>query len=135
MKKILTVGVFDLLHYGHIELFRRAKELGGELIVAVQKSEYVVKFKPQCHLVYSTEERLYMVGSIRYVDHVTTYCSVDKIVKDIDFDVFVIGEDQNHSGFLDAIRWSKSHGKEVVVFSRTKGISTSTLKNLLQKHD
>lgn len=135
MKTVLTVGVFDLLHYGHIELFRKAKELGDSLIVAVQESEYVIKFKPQCHLVYSTEERLYMVASIRYVDYVIKYSSVDKIVKDIDFDVLVVGEDQKHAGFLEAIRWSKSNGKEIVVLPRTEGVSTSMLKNLFRKHD
>lgn len=68
MKKVLTVGVFDLLHIGHIELFRKAKAQGDYLIVAVQDSADVLKYKPQSDLVYSTEERCYMVKAIRYVD-------------------------------------------------------------------
>lgn len=58
MKTVLTVGVFDLLHYGHFELFRRAKELAGKdgkLTVAIQKDEYVTKYKPQTKLFYELE--------------------------------------------------------------------------------
>ena len=65
MKKVLTVGVYDLLHIGHIELFRKAKALGDYLIVAVQKSDYVLKYKPNAKLVYSTEQRCYMVTTQR----------------------------------------------------------------------
>ena len=54
MKKVLTVGVYDLLHIGHIELFRKAKALGNHLIVAVQDSEVVLQYKPDVNLVYST---------------------------------------------------------------------------------
>lgn len=60
MKKVLTVGVFDLLHIGHVNLFRRAKKLGDSLTVAVQCSEVVLKYKPDAKLVYSTEERIYI---------------------------------------------------------------------------
>ena len=70
MKKILTVGVYDLLHIGHIELFRRAKNLGDFLIVAVQESDVILKYKPNAKIVYGTKERMYMVQSIRYVDKV-----------------------------------------------------------------
>lgn len=56
MKRILTVGVYDLLHIGHIELFRKAKSLGDRLIVAVQDSASVQTYKPDSNLVYSTEE-------------------------------------------------------------------------------
>ena len=66
MKKVLTVGVYDLLHIGHVELFRKAKALGDYLIVAVQDSDVVLKFKPEAKMVYSTEERCYMVRAIRY---------------------------------------------------------------------
>ena len=77
MKTVLTVGVYDLLHLGHVELFRKSKALGDRLIVAVQDSEVVLKYKPEAQLVYSTEERMYMVKSIRYVDDVVVYKGVD----------------------------------------------------------
>lgn len=132
MKKVLTVGVYDLLHIGHVNLFRRARKLGDSLTVAVQCSEVVLKYKPEAKLVYSTEERMYMVKSIRYVDEVIVYEGVDEIVKIADFDVFVTGPDQNHAGFQAAIAWCKEHGKEVVVLPRTEGISSSWLKEQIK---
>lgn len=132
MKKVLTVGVYDLLHIGHIELFRRAKELGDYLIVAVQDSDFILKYKPTAKIVYDTEQRKYMVKSIRFVDDVVTYEDVDKIVEKVDFDIFVTGPDQNHEGFQKAIRWCKDNGKETVILPRTEGISSSDLKKIIQ---
>jgi len=130
--KVLTVGVYDLLHIGHVNLFRRAKLLGDFLIVAVQSSEYVTKFKPDAKLVYSTEERMYMVKSVRFVDEVVEYKSVDDIVKILDFDVLVTGPDQIHEGFQSAKKWAVEHGKKVVVLERTDGISSSWLKSQIK---
>lgn len=132
MKKIFTVGVYDLLHIGHVELFRRAKALGDYLIVAVQSSEYVKMFKPEANMVYSTEERCYMVRAIRYVDEVVVYDSVDSIVKDVDFDVFVKGPDQSHDGFKAASKYCEEVGREVFVMPRTEGVSSSDLKELIK---
>lgn len=127
-KKILTVGVYDLLHKGHVELYRRAKGLGDYLIVAVQDSDFILKYKPSAKVLNSTEDRKYMIKSIRYVDEVITYTDVDKIVQEADFDVFVTGPDQRHSGFQEAIRWCEEHGKEHIVLGRTDGVSSSELK-------
>lgn len=132
MKKVLTVGVYDLLHIGHVNLFRRARAVGDSLVVAVQESDVVLKYKPGAKLVYSTEERMYMVKAIRYVDEVITYEAVDDIVKTADFDIFVTGPDQTHEGFQRAIQWCKDHGKEHVVLPRTEGISSSWLKEQIK---
>lgn len=127
-KKVLTVGVYDLIHKGHVELYRRAKGLGDYLIVAVQDGDEILKYKPQAKVMNSTEDRMYMVKSIRYVDEVIVYKGVDEIVKDVDFDIFVTGPDQIHSGFQNAILWCENHEKEHVVLGRTEGISSSELK-------
>lgn len=132
MKKVLTVGVFDLLHIGHVNLFKRAKAQGDKLIVAVQDSEVVLKYKPNAKLIYTTEERMYMVKAIRYVDEVITYTGVDEIVKTADFDILVTGSDQSHVGFKRAIRWCKEHGKETMILPRTEGISSSWLKEQIK---
>lgn len=134
MKTALTVGVYDLLHIGHVNLFRRARQLGGvdHLVVAVQDSDVVLKYKPESKLVYSTEERMYMVKAIRYVDDVITYKGVDEIVKETDFDVFVTGPDQTHEGFRKAIEWCKANGIETIVLPRTEGISSSWLKEQIK---
>ena len=127
-KKVLTVGVYDLIHKGHVELYRRAKGLGDYLIVAVQDGDLILKYKPQAKVLNSTEDRMYMVKSIRYVDETIVYGAVDDIVKQVDFDVFVTGPDQIHSGFQNAIRWCEEHGKEHIVLARTDGVSSSELK-------
>lgn len=127
-KKVLTVGVYDLLHKGHVELYRRAKGLGDYLIVAAQDSDYILKYKPNAKILNSTEDRKYMIKAIRYVDEVITYTDVDKIVKEVDFDVFVTGPDQCHEGFMRAIKWCEEHNKEHIVLGRTVGVSSSELK-------
>lgn len=132
MKTILTFGVYDMLHIGHILLFKHAKELflneECRLVVAVQDGDTILKYKPGTKMVYSTEERLYMVSTIRYVDEVVTYKDVDVDIQSISFDVFAKGPDQNHAGFQRAVDWCKANGKEVVVIPRTDGISSTMLR-------
>lgn len=130
-KKVLTVGVYDLIHKGHVELFRRAKGLGDYLIVAVQDGDLILKYKPQANVLNSTEDRMYMVKSIRYVDEVIIYGAVDDIVKQVDFDVFVTGPDQVHLGFQNAIRWCEENGKTHTILARTDGVSSSELKAII----
>ena len=128
MKTILTVGVYDMLHIGHILLFKRAKELGDKLIVAVQDSDVILKYKPGTKMIYTTEERMYMVSTIKYVDEVVVYRDVDKDIQNIDFDVFAKGPDQIHAGFQRAVEWCRENDKEVVVIPRTEGISSTMLR-------
>lgn len=129
MKKVLTFGVYDMLHIGHILLFQRAKALGDYLTVAVQDGDLILKYKPGTEMVYSTEERVFMVGAVRYVDEVVVYKDVDVDIQGLDFDVFAVGQDQNHAGFQRAMQWCRDHGKEVVVLPRTEGISSTMLRN------
>ena len=131
MKKVLTFGVYDLLHIGHILLFKHAKEKGDFLIVAVQDGGYIQKYKPNAKIINTTDERRMMVASIRFVDEVVTYKDVDKDIVNLDFDVFAIGPDQNHEGFQKAIEWCKANGKEVMVIPRTEAISSSLLREFI----
>jgi glycerol-3-phosphate cytidylyltransferase len=133
MKKVLTVGVYDLLHVGHVELFRKAKALGDYLIVAVQDSEVVALYKPESQTVLSTEERCYMVRAIRYVDEVVVYRDVNDIVREVDFDIFAKGPDQRHEGFQKAVEWCQAQGREVVVLPRTEGVSSTDLKEIIKQ--
>ena len=128
MKKVLTVGVFDMLHIGHILLFKRAKALGDYLIVAVQDDDCILKYKPGTKMVYTTEERKFMVGALKYVDEVITYRDVDTDIQGVDFDIFAKGPDQCHAGFQRAVAWCRAHDKEVVVIPRTENISSTMLK-------
>ncbi len=129
--KIFTVGVYDMLHIGHILLFKHAKELeeNSMLIVAVQDSETILKYKPNTKIINNTEERVFMVGSIRYVDKVVVYKDVDIDIQKYDFDVFVKGPDQCHDGFQRAVKWCQDNNKRVVTIPRTEGISSSMLRD------
>ena len=128
MKTVLTFGVFDMLHIGHILLFKRAKDLGDRLIVAVQDGDYIQKYKPGTNMIYTTEERVYIVSVIKYVDEVLVYKDVDTDIKKIEFDVLVLGGDQNHPGFQRAVKWCNNNSKEVIVLPRTEGISSTLLR-------
>ena len=134
MKKIFTVGVFDYFHFGHYKLFERAKKYGDYLIVAVQDGEFILKYKPNANVLYSTEQRVELINALKIVDKVVVYKDVEEIIKEVDFDVFVVGGDQNHKGFQNAIEWCKNNGKEVVRLERTKGISSSEIKAELKNY-
>lgn len=132
MKKVFTVGVYDLLHLGHILLFKHAKEHGDYLIVAVQEEDYILKYKPEAKMINNTDERMMMVASIRYVDEVVSYKDIDVDIQKYDFDIFAKGPDQSHRGFQRAVEWCKENGKEVVIIPRTEGISSSLIKEFIQ---
>lgn len=121
-----------MLHIGHILLFKHAKELFPveecRLIVAVQDGDYILKYKPGTKMIYTTEERMFMVSAVRWVDEVVTYKDVDVDIQNIDFDVFAKGPDQKHAGFQRAVKWCKQNDKEVVVIPRTDGISSTMLR-------
>lgn len=108
---------------------------GGKnhVIVAVQDSDVVLKYKPNTTLLYSTEERIFMVQAIRYVDDVVVYQSIDEIVKKVPFDILAVGPDQNHEAFQRAFEWCRENGKQVVVMPRTEGVSSSELKIRIKK--
>ena len=132
MKKVLTVGVFDFFHWGHLKLFENAKKYGDYLIVAVQDGNYILKYKPEAKILYSTEQRKEIIKALRMVDEVVLYKDVDGIVKTLDFDVFAVGEDQSHAGFQKAISWCLYNNKEVIRLKRTPGICSSDIKNHIE---
>ena len=125
MKRVITYGTFDLLHYGHINLLRRAKELGDYLIVALSTDEFNWnQKKKKCYFNY--EQRKQLVESIRYVDLVIPEESWEQKRSDIHeyhIDTFVIGNDWE--GKFDFL---KEEGAEVVYLERTPDISTTTIK-------
>lgn len=133
--RVLTVGVFDYFHYGHLKLFQQAKSIADDvyLIVAVQESSYIKKTKPDTDIFYDTDVRMDLVGALRIVDKVVSYSDVSQIVKNVDFDIFAVGEDQNHAGFQAAIEWCTNNGKSVVRMHRTPNISSTKIKQELKK--
>ena len=132
MKKVITVGVFDYFHLGHLRLFENAKKLGDYLIVAVQDGNSILKTKPNANVLYTTEQRIDLVKALRVVDEVIVYQDVDKTIPEVDFDVFAVGGDQTHAGFQRAINWCEENGKEVIRLPRTPGICSSAIKGQLE---
>lgn len=132
MKKVITVGVFDYFHLGHLRLFENAKKLGDYLIVAVQDGDCILKTKPNANVLYTTEQRVALVRALRVVDEVIIYQDVDKILPQVEFDIFAIGGDQTHPGFQRALDWCKRHDKEIVRLPRTPGICSSDIKAQLE---
>lgn len=128
MKRILTYGTFDLLHYGHIKLLKRAKELGDYLVVAVSTDEFnAIKGKKSFG---DYETRKLMVEAIRYVDLVIPEDSWDQKRSDIEIykiDTVVMGGDWAGS---DRFEYLKDYC-DVVYLSRTEGISSTQIKEEL----
>ncbi len=125
MKRVITYGTFDLLHYGHIHLLKRAKELGDYLVVAVSTDEFNWNQKKKtCYFTY--EQRKTLVEAIRYVDLVipeTCWEQKRSDVKEYHIDTFVIGDDWK--GKFDFLR---EEGAEVVYLPRTPEVSTTKIK-------
>lgn len=128
MKRILTYGTFDLLHYGHIEILRRAKALGDYLVVAVSTDEFnEIKGKKAYH---NYETRKKMLEAVRYVDLVIPEENWEqKIsdVKDYKIDVVVMGSDWENSDRFDYLK----EYCEVLYLPRTEGVSTTKIKQEL----
>lgn len=125
MKRVITYGTFDLLHYGHINLLKRARELGDYLIVALSTDEFNWDSKrKQCY--FSYEKRRQLLESCRYVDLVIPEESWEQKRSDVQLykvDTFVMGDDwRGKFDFLKDLC-------EVIYLPRTPEISTSQIKS------
>lgn len=124
MKKVITYGTFDLLHYGHINLLKRAKALGDYLIVALSTDEFNWECKQKkCYFTYN--ERKQLLEAIRYVDLVipeTNWEQKRDDVRELHVDTFVMGDDWK--GKFDFLK----DQCEVVYLPRTPEISTTQIK-------
>lgn len=130
--KILTFGVYDYFHLGHLRLFKQCRKFADYLIVAVQDGEYILKYKPNARIMYSTEERVEMIEALRTVDEVIVYDSVcSKTLEKIDFDILALGEDHRGGRFEEVEKWCNEHGKRVIRMKRTPGICSSMIKESL----
>ncbi|MBQ9937551.1 MAG: glycerol-3-phosphate cytidylyltransferase [Oscillospiraceae bacterium] len=129
MRKVITYGTFDLLHYGHINLLKRAKDLGDYLVVALSTDEFNLNSKnKKCY--FSYEERKKMLESIRFVDLVIPEENWEQKasdVKEFKIDTFVMGDDW--AGKFDFLK----EYCDVVYLPRTPEISTTQIKQDLKK--
>lgn len=129
MKRVLTYGTYDLLHYGHIRLLKRAKEMGDYLIVALSTDEFNrIKGKRSYH---DYETRKKMLEAVRYVDLVIPEENWEQKINDVvDYkvDVVVMGSDWKDSDKFDYLK----EYCDVIYLDRTEGISTTKIKNDLK---
>jgi len=127
MKKVITYGTFDLLHYGHINLLKRAKELGDYLIVALSTNEFNQIKGKKCF--FSFDQRKQLLESIRYVDLVIPEKNWEQKISDIKefkINTFVMGDD-----WEGKFNYLKEYC-EVIYLSRTPEISTTKIKGKLK---
>ena len=128
MKKVITYGTFDLLHVGHINLLRRARELGDYLIVGLSTDEFNAgKHKEAYH---SFEDRKIILEAIKYVDEVIPEETWEQKVTDVQkhhADIFVMGSDWE--GKFDFLK----EYCEVIYLPRTPGVSTTQIKTDLHE--
>ena len=126
-KRVITYGTFDMFHVGHLELLKRLKDYGDELIVAVSTDEFnAIKGKKT---IIPYDQRANIVESIKYVDKVIPENSWEQKIEDIkkyNIDIFIMGDDWK--GKFDFLR----DYCEVLYLPRTEGISTTELKNTLK---
>lgn len=129
MRRVITYGTFDLLHYGHINLLQRARALGDYLVVALSTDEFNWNSKnKKTYFTYDIRKKL--LESIRYVDLVIPEENWEQKISDVQFykiDAFVIGDDWE--GKFDFLK----DYCEVVYLSRTPEISTTQIKKDLKK--
>ena len=127
MKRVITYGTYDLIHYGHINLLERAKKLGDYLVVGLSTNEFNEIKNKKCY--FSFEERKRLLEAIRYVDLVIPEESWEQKKKDIQLyqiDTFVMGNDWE--GKFDNLK----DICEVVYLDRTPEISTTKIKKELK---
>lgn len=125
MKRVITYGTYDLLHYGHINLLRRARAFGDYLIVALSSDDFNLKEKYK-KTYFTYEQRKQLLESIRYVDLVIpeeNWQQKRSDMKEYHIDVFVMGDDWK--GKFDFL---KEEGVEIVYLPRTPEISSSQIK-------
>ncbi len=127
MKRIITYGTYDILHYGHINLLKRAKALGDYLIVGLSTDEFNALKNKKAY--YSYEQRKLILEAIKYVDMVIPEENWEQKRKDIikyDIDTFVMGDDW--AGKFDEL----SDLCEVIYLPRTENVSTTMTKKYLK---
>ena len=123
--KVWTNGCFDILHRGHIELFRYAKSLGDELIVGIDSDEKVRKDKGDDRPINNLQDRMYMLQSIKYIDKVIPFDStedLDGTIKWYKPDIMVIGADWKDKKVIGQF-WTK----KLVFFDRVGNYSTTQM--------
>lgn len=130
-KVVYVIGVFDLFHFGHVELLRRSKELGDKLIVAVNSDDMVASYKRTPFL--NESDRLAVIKACKYVDDAFIISQYDnkEYIEKYEVNIIVHGDDWELDSYMEQIRVTPEYLKELncelVLLPYTKGVSTSEL--------
>ena len=125
--KIWTNGCFDILHRGHIELFKYAKSLGNELIVGIDSDRKVMRDKGFNRPINNLEDRMEILKAIRYIDFIVHFDSSDELeylIKNYYPDIIIVGSDWKGKGVV-----GEKYVKEVKFFDRIEKYSTTKIVN------
>lgn len=129
MKKVWVNGTFDIVHLGHIQMLKKAKELGDILIVGIDSDKRVKELKGNDRPINTLISRLELIGAIKYVDEVYSFSSDEQLeilIKTLQPDIMVIGEEYKDKKII-----GKEFVKEIVFFPKMEGFSSSHIINKL----
>ena len=127
---VYTVGTFDLLHVGHLDLLEYCKTLGDKFVVGVASDEVVASYKRNVPVI-PLEQRMRMIKALKCVDDVVSYDKLDYVTncKELEVDIFVIGEDWGDKAHNLAVeKYLKSKGKKIVQVSYNPATSSTKIK-------
>lgn len=130
MKKVLTYGTFDTMHWGHINILKRAAELGDYLLVGISSDEFNEKKGKKSYHEFAIRKE--MVESIVYVDKAIAENNWEQKIQDIidyDIDIFVMGDD-----WIGKFDYLKEYC-EVIYLPRTQSISSTQIKGILKNEE
>lgn len=133
-KIIMTSGVFDLLHMGHINIFLKAKKYGDYLIVAVSTDELVKSYK-KIKPVVCFQDRINLIRQLKCVDKVIKQTKLVDIrqFKKYQADLFALGDDWKNNFSNDGINWLRKH-KKIIWIPYTQRLSTTKIKRQIIKN-
>jgi D-beta-D-heptose 7-phosphate kinase/D-beta-D-heptose 1-phosphate adenosyltransferase len=129
MKKVWVNGTFDIVHLGHIQMLKKAKELGDILIVGIDSDKRVKQLKGKDRPINTLISRLELISAIKYVDDVYSFASDEQLeilIKTLQPDIMVIGEEYKDKKII-----GKEFVKEIVFFPKMEGFSSSHIINKL----
>jgi rfaE bifunctional protein nucleotidyltransferase chain/domain len=130
---VFTAGVWDILHVGHLNLLRRARELGDKLVVGVLTDEAASRYKPRPVMPF--EQRLEIIRALRMVDDVAQVddTNATAVLQQLRPDILVHGSDIDHKpGWEIGQTWMRENGREFVVLPYTEGVSSTGLKTAVR---
>ncbi|WP_457746407.1 adenylyltransferase/cytidyltransferase family protein [Sulfurimonas sp.] len=135
---VYTVGTFDLLHIGHLDLLEYCATLGDRFVVGVASDEVVASYKNSVPVI-PLKQRMRMLKALKCVDDVVSYNKLEYITncKEVDADIFVIGEDWGEKSHNIAVeKYLKAQGKKIVQVSYNPQTSSTKIKQnvLAQTH-